>query len=157
MRGGLALCLALALSLGQARAADVLTVQTLPIASAKPGTTVQARFQITVKPGYHVQANPVENPNLIPITVKVDPGRGVRIGEPVYPNPKRMRLPGDIQDMVIYDGAFAVALPLMLPSDASAGETISLQGSLRYQACDDSHCLFPVNVPFALHVTIADR
>jgi DsbC/DsbD-like thiol-disulfide interchange protein len=109
-----------------------------------------------VKPGYHVQANPVENPSLIPITLKMDAAESVSVGEPLYPAPKRLRLPGDTQDLVVYDGTFVIAFPLQAGRNATAG-AITLKGTLRYQACDDSHCLFPVTLPVALAVTVVER
>jgi DsbC/DsbD-like thiol-disulfide interchange protein len=110
-----------------------------------------------VKPGYHVQANPVENPSLIPITLQIDGARGISVGEPLYPTAKRLRLPGDSQDLVVYDGSFAIGVPLEVARDANVGQTVALKGNLRYQACDDSHCLFPVTLPVAISVTVRER
>ncbi len=140
-----------------AHAADVLAIQVPRSIAAQPGSVVHVLIQLAVKPGYHVQANPVENPDLIPITLAVQPAAGVSTAEPVYPRAKRMRLPGDTQDLVIYDGAFAIVLPLRISKDSKPGDVLGLKGTLRYQACDDSHCLFPVSLPVAFGVTIVDR
>ena len=68
-----------------------------------------------------------------------------------------MRLPGDSRDLVVYDGTFAISLPVKAAGDAAAGETVTLRGTLRYQACDDRHCLFPVTLPVTIVVTIGKR
>src|SRR5512143_2810004 len=91
----LALTAALATPLRDAAAADVLAIAPPAGVVAKPGTTAQIKFQVTVKPGYHIQANPVENPNLIPVTLQLDATDAAFAEEPVYPRAKRMRLPGD--------------------------------------------------------------
>ena len=56
---------------------------------------------------------------------------------------------------------FGLGLPvgslLQVGRNATAGATIALKGTLRYQACDDSHCLFPVTLPVALAVTVVER
>ena len=122
----------------------------------KAGAGAQIKVQIVVKPGYHVQANPVENPSLIPITLKVDASDDISVGEPLYPAAKRIRLPGDSQDLVVYDGSFVIALPVEVSRAATPGD-ITLQGRLRYQACDDSHCLFPVTLPVTLTVVVKSR
>ena len=140
-----------------ARAIEVVTVVPPSTVEVKPGAGTRIALQVVVKPGYHVQANPVENPSLIPITLKMDAARSISVGEPVYPAPKRLRLPGDSQDLVVYDGSFVIALPLQVGRNATAGATVTLTGSLRYQACDDSHCLFPVTLPIALAVRVGER
>ena len=137
-------------------ATEVVTVVPPSNVEVKPGAGTRIALQCVVKPGYHVQANPVENPSLIPITLKVDAVGSVSVGEPLYPAAKRLRLPGDSQDLVVYDGTFVIALPLQIGRNATAG-AITLKGTLRYQACDDSHCLFPVTLPVALAVTVVER
>jgi DsbC/DsbD-like thiol-disulfide interchange protein len=140
-----------------ARALDVVSVVPPSSVEVRPGAAARFPLQIVVKPGYHVQANPVENPSLIPITLKVDPGENVSVGEPLYPSPKRIRLPGDTQDLVVYDGTFVISLPVTAARRAASGATVTLRGTLRYQACDDSHCLFPVTLPVTLPVTVKER
>ena len=140
-----------------AYAIEVVTVVPPSSVQVKPGTETRIALRVVVKPGYHVQANPVENPSLIPITLKIDGAPGIFVGEPLYPAAKRLRLPGDSQDLVVYDGTFAIALPLEVKRNTTGGQTIMLNGSLRYQACDDSHCLFPVTLPVVLAVTVVDR
>jgi len=142
---------------GGARALEVVTVTPPSGVHLKPGGEARVAIQIVVKPGYHVQANPVENPSLIPITLKVESDANISIGEPRYPAAKRIRLPGDSQDLVVYDGSFVIALPVQVSHSATAGETITLRGALRYQACDDSHCLFPVTLPVSLSVAVKGR
>jgi DsbC/DsbD-like thiol-disulfide interchange protein len=138
-------------------AADVVTLRPPSSVEVKPGAGTRIAIQVVVKSGYHVQANPVENPSLIPITLKMDLAENISVGEPLYPVAKRLRLPGDTQDLVVYDGTFAIGLPVKVERSATAGATVTLKGSLRYQACDDSHCLFPVTLPVALAVKVADR
>lgn len=142
---------------GSAFAVDVVRVVPPSEVELQPGASARVVLQVVVKPGYHVQANPVENPNLIPITLKIDGANGISVGEPFYPTAKRLRLPGDSQDLVVYDGSFAIAFPLEVARDATAGQKLTLKGSLRYQACDDSHCLFPVTLPVTLAVAVRER
>lgn len=134
--------------------ADAVEAILPAVAEMTAGSATSIGIQVRVKPGYHVQANPVENASLIPITLKIDPAAGVTVGRPVYPTAKRIRLPGDDHDLVVYDGEFTIALPVQLTSDFAPGDTVALNGSLRYQACDDRHCLFPVTVPLTLALRV---
>ncbi len=140
-----------------ARAIEVVTVLPPSNVVVQPGADTHVVLQVVVKAGYHVQANPVENPDLIPLTLRIDAAGSVSVGEPVYPAAKRMRLRGDSQDLVVYDGTFAIALPIKVAPNATAGEPVTLKGTLRYQACDDRYCLFPVTLPVALVITIGKR
>jgi DsbC/DsbD-like thiol-disulfide interchange protein len=153
----LAILAALSGAPASAYAIEVVTVVAPSGVELKPGASTRIALKIVVKPGYHVQANPVENPSLIPITLKIDGAGDLSVGEPLYPTAKRLRLPGDSQDLVVYDGTFAITLPLQAKRNATAGATVTLKGSLRYQACDDSHCLFPVTLPVVLAVTVRER
>ena len=134
--------------------ADVVATILPANVEVKVGSAASVEIKVAVKRGYHVQANPVENPSLIPITLKIDPAVGVTVGKPVYPTAKRIRLQGDDQDLVVYDNTFTVAFPIKLSRDLAPGDTVTLTGSLRYQACDDRHCLFPVTVPLTVVVNV---
>ena len=140
-----------------AYAIEVVTVVSPSGVQLRVGASTRVVLQVVVNPGYHVQANPVENPSLIPITLKIDGAKDISVGAPLYPAAKRLRLPGDSQDLVVYDGSFAIGVPLEVARDATAGRTVTLSGSLRYQACDDSHCLFPVTLPIALSIAVRER
>lgn len=137
------------------RAAEVVAVASDP-QFAHPGQVVVAQVRVSVAPGFHVQANPVRNRFLIPIVLAVKPDTAVTPGAPVYPVAKTMRLEGSDEDLVIYDGEFEIRLPLHVADNAPA-KRLRLTGTLRYQACDDHHCLFPTTVPLELSLEIKER
>lgn len=153
MRRWLALAAGVLSSAGQAWGADVVSLGVPEELIAAPGRRVVAEIQVTVKPGYHVQANPVLNPDLIPLTLEIKSAHDAHPGKPTYPPAKRLRLEGDSVDLVVYDGSFTVRNPIRLSKDAAPG-TRELNGTLRYQACDDRHCLFPTTLPFTLRLRV---
>jgi DsbC/DsbD-like thiol-disulfide interchange protein len=114
------------------------------------GKLQQVAIEFAVKPGYHVQANPAAYPNLIPTRLTLLPVPGVAVGKPRYPAAKRMRLEGSGEQLLVYDGRFRIVVPMARYAPAAA--RIRLEGSLRYQGCDDRHCLFPETLPVALTV-----
>lgn len=149
-RGGLA-CFLIAAILscplpGFAQATSVVAV-TLPApVEMKAGYSSPLRIQVRVKPGYHVQANPVRNPSLIPITLELGPGDGVRPGRMVYPPGKLFRTAGGSEDLVVYDGAFFIESSVHVAPAQPPGLVV-LNGTLRYQACTDRTCLAPRTIP----------
>jgi DsbC/DsbD-like thiol-disulfide interchange protein len=139
-------------AMSAAHALEVMSVSPATTVQVKPSAWTRAALPLRVKPGYHVQANPVLNPSLIPIILKLEPTEDVSIGEPEYPIAKHLRLPGDGHDLVTYDGAFSITFPLRVRRTKDNAAGFALKGSLRYQACDDRHCLFPVTLPIVIGV-----
>ena len=138
---------------GGVLAADVLSLRVPEFISATAGQDTMATIQVSVKRGYHVQANPVKNPSLVPIVLDVKPDEMVVPGPPVYPLSKKLRLGGSDEDLAVYDGTFVIRLPIRIAPDTLRSRLI-LSGTLRYQACDDKHCLFPVTLPVKLIILV---
>lgn len=112
--------------------------QTVP---ARKPATLELRFQIAS--GYHVNSHTPKSDFLIPTVVTLQPGPGVKTGEPQYPHGMPYSFsfdPGTKLD--VYAGSFTVKLPVV----AAAGEH-TLDGSLKYQACDNASCYPPRTVP----------
>lgn len=112
--------------------------QTIP---AGRRSTLEMRFQVV--PGYHVNSHTPKSEFLIPTALTLQPASGVKPGELQYPQGVSYSFsfdPGTKLD--VYAGAFIVKLPVV----ASAGEH-TLDGSLRYQACDNAACYPPRTVP----------
>jgi hypothetical protein len=149
-----ALALMLAASAPAAPPADVVEILRVPAAGVRVGTQGLARIAVRVKPGYHVQANPVLDPALVPISITMEHVAGVEFGTPRYPPASRLRLQGADFDLVVLGGTFTIGVPLRVSSDVGPG-TRTLRGALRYQACDKVRCLFPRMLPIDLPVIVA--
>jgi hypothetical protein len=119
-----------------------------------PGATLEVRLSVTVKKGFHVQANPASEPYLVPVRLEMEAPPFLRLAKPVYPRGKPYRLAGAESDLSTYAGTFEVRLPLEAPADAQPSE-VTLKGRLHYQACDDRICLSPASVPVSLLVKVA--
>jgi thiol:disulfide interchange protein DsbD len=99
----------------------------------------RAVVEITLAPGWHVNAHQPRDEFLIPTTLKLSPPPGIRVGEITYPPPVERRLAfGGDKSFLLYDGTVRFTAPL--EGDPLAGP---LRATLRYQACDDTHCLPP--------------
>jgi DsbC/DsbD-like thiol-disulfide interchange protein len=118
------------------------------------GGTAEARIRVSVAEGYKVQANPAANEFLIPAQLALEAANGVRAGRPVYPPAQTYRLEGTTEDLLTYQGAFEIVVPLHARQTAAPGRHL-VRGELRYQACDSRSCLFPTSVPVTLPVRVA--
>ena len=121
----------------------------------RPGEPGFMLVDVIVAPGYHVQANPPAFPDLIALTLTLDPAPGVEIGAPVYPAPKRLHLEGSGETLLVLDGRFSIRIPVTRRSTAPA--SIQIRGTLRYQGCDDVRCLFPRDIPVTLRLGLVRR
>ena len=147
--------LTIAVLVAQAVSAPVVVTVAQPASvSLVPGSKGEGRLTVTVKNGYHVQANPASEPNLIPLRLEMESDSRVRTGKPIYPAGRPYRLTGAESDLSIYDGTFEIRLPLDAPRGAAPGE-LTLKGALLYQACNDRLCLRPASVPVSLVVKVA--
>jgi len=101
----------------------------------------QATVEVTIVPGWHVNANHPRDEFLIPTTLTVTPPAGVRAGAVAYPAPVERRLKfGGGKPLLLYEGTVRFTAPL---EGAPAPGAEPLRAVLRYQACDDSRCLPP--------------
>jgi thiol:disulfide interchange protein DsbD len=170
MRGataGVTLALTLAAVLAPAAPAELGGMKAPPAAeslirvSAAPvkvpaGGNAVATFELTVEPGWHVNANPPSPDYMIPTEVAIEPAGGISAGKAEYPSPSPLAVGFEKEPILTYGGTFVVRLPLSAASDAAQGPR-TIAGTVSFQACDDQVCLTPARVPFslALEVTAA--
>jgi len=101
----------------------------------------EAVVEVTIASGWHVNAHTPRDEFLIPTTVTLAPPEGVHAGDVSYPPPVERKLAfGGDQKFLLYEGTVRMTAPLDGAPAAGAGP---LRAALRYQACDDSHCLPP--------------
>jgi len=131
----------------------VLTVAPPAVVSLEAGGSAEARLSVTVREGYHVQANPAAAPYLIPLSVELGPADSIRAGPPVYPPGRPYRLRGASSDLSVYGESFDVRIPVVAEDGAAPGE-FRLSGALRYQACSERVCLRPASAAVELTVKV---
>lgn len=122
-----------------------LLTDSLQLTANRP-QDIELRFR--VEPGFHINSHTPKDELLIPTTLKLDPG-SLHIAEEQYPPGQRFRLQiGNGEDLDVYQGEFRV----MLRIEAPKGST-TLNGSLRYQACDTASCFPAKTLPVQIAVT----
>ena len=110
-------------------------------------SVVEMRFR--VMDGFHVNSHTPKSELLIPTAVKLDPADGLKAEALQYPAGTEYSFsfePGEKLD--VYTGVFAVKVPVT----AQAGSH-TVNGTLRYQACDNAACYPPKTLPVQLVVT----
>lgn len=133
----------------EARAASAITRAT---------QTVDLTLTATPLPGIHVYAP--GNPNYIAVTVTLLPVSGLAMGAPVFPAGEDYFFAPLKEAVKVYTKPFVVRLPVKVTSAFTrdrapeAGATVTVKGTVDYQACDDRVCFPPQSQPFAVDVPV---
>ncbi|HLK35295.1 MAG TPA: redoxin domain-containing protein [Polyangiaceae bacterium] len=117
--------------------------------AAGEGADVVVRLDVAA--GYHVMSDRPSEPTYIPTHVEIEPSPDVGVGGARYPSPVPYAL-GD-RTIATFQGAVEVRFPVDVARGAAPGPR-RLRGSVHYQACTASRCLFPVRRPFEVPVVI---
>lgn len=118
--------------------------QTVP--ASKRGV-LQLRFQIM--PGFHINSHTPKSDTLIPTALTLQPTAGVKTEDLGYPPGQPFSFSFDPKEKVdVYAGAFIVKLPVV----ATPGEH-TMDGTLKYQACDNASCYPPRTIPVKILFT----
>jgi len=93
--------------------------------------------------GFHVNSHTPKSELLIPTQIALQPAAGVKAEAVEYPAGTSYSFSFDpTEKLDVYTGAFTVKLPVV----AEAG-THTVDGTLRYQACDHAACYPPRSLP----------
>ncbi|HWZ50305.1 MAG TPA: protein-disulfide reductase DsbD domain-containing protein [Granulicella sp.] len=119
--------------------------------TAVAGKRSVLELNFRVLDGLHVNSHTPTSELLIATTLTLDAAPGIKMEQPVYPAGATYSFsfaPNEKLD--VYSGGFTVKLPVV----AQAGDR-TIQGKLRYQACDRAACYPPKTLP--VQVAIAAR
>lgn len=131
---------------------DIVQIKTAETILRKEKTDT-INVAITVKEGYHIQADKVNDESLVPAALKVTPMPEFGVDTPVFPAYKLFRLEGTRIDLNVFDGRFLIKIPARALSATDAGEYI-MKGIFQYQACDHKSCLFPRTIAFEMSILV---
>jgi len=120
------------------------------------GQRIALTVDISAPTGVHVYAPGVSGYIPIDLQIADAPAYSVHPGE--YPASKTMRLAAIDETVPVYLGDFRIVREITISKNAAQGE-LTVQGSLRYQACDEKQCYVPETIPLSwtLRVEPLDR
>jgi hypothetical protein len=124
------------------------------------GQRVSLALDIELKPGMHVYAPGVEG--YISIEWKMKEPAAAVAHEVAYPPSLRLHLPAIDETVPVYRDRFRLTRDVTIGQDAKVRPTVdasgklTLEGTLRYQACDDRVCYIPQELPVKWTFRYAD-
>jgi DsbC/DsbD-like thiol-disulfide interchange protein len=120
-------------------------------AAVAPGNRVAIEFDVTPKPGIHVYAPGASGYRVVAVTVAPQPF--VRVLPPRYPTSEIYVFKPLNERVPVYQRPFSPVQDVTLEGhpDAQAAlrrkDSVTLEGTFDYQACDDKVCFNPTSLP----------
>jgi DsbC/DsbD-like thiol-disulfide interchange protein len=126
-------------------AVEYLYPEQLTLPTGKP---VKVALHFRVAPGLHINSHAPSAEELIPTTLAIPDGSGVRLESAVYPAGTDFALAIDPKTHLnVYTGEFVIQTRIV----ATAGNHL-VEAQLRYQACDQNTCMPPKTITAAIDV-----
>jgi DsbC/DsbD-like thiol-disulfide interchange protein len=117
--------------------------------SVAAGKRSVLELHFRVVDGFHVNSHTPKSELLIPTRIELQPSAGVKAEAVEYPAGTSYSFSFDpTEKLDVYSGDFTVKLPVV----AEAG-THTVDGTLRYQACDHAACYPPKSLPLQVIFT----
>ena len=132
--------------------ADVVRVS-VSDTSVNAGQSANATINLSIKSGFHVNANPPTFSYLIPTEVTTANVEGITPGKPVYPTAVKKKFQFADQPLAVYEGDARVTLPISVAGGTAKGRQ-SLPISVRVQACDEQQCFPPATLKKTLQIEV---
>jgi hypothetical protein len=124
-----------------------------PGATAKPGATVKLFVDVIPDRKIHVYAPGAKD--YLPVVVELTtPPAGVRVGKLNYPPSEDWYFEPLKEHVPVYQAPFRLTQDIVIGSAVKPGQTLTVFGALKYQACDDTTCYNPVTAPVSWTISV---
>ena len=120
--------------------------------TVQPGNRILLGLDIELNPGMHVYSPGVEG-GYIPMEWKIADSSGWLAHPAEHPPSRKLHLPAIRETVPVYEGRFRLTRDLTIGQSqeirpvTGSGSELVVEGSLRYQACDEKMCYPPQTVP----------
>ena len=134
---------------------DIVKI-TVPEIKVDRGKNSTIHVRVEVKKGYHIQANKLDDENLIPTTLSINTDGNIIMGKQAFPKSKKFRLEGSDDYLNIYEGSFDLRIAFKTTKAIQPGR-YNLAAKFRYQACDSKSCLSPRTIDFFIPIEVSGK
>lgn len=114
------------------------------------GIEFEIEVQIMILDGWHINANPPGQENLIPTTIAMPENSPFELIEVKYPKGKFMLFEFSPEALNVYEETLIIPLKLKQKPNTSINKDAPITLTLNYQACNESECLLPQTLDILL-------
>ena len=117
---------------------------------SKKDEILNIELHLKIAAGWHINANPAGQANLIPTTLEIDTDTPVEIVDVAYPKGKSAHFEFSDGSLNVYEGNLTIPLTLMLKPNPTPQKNTQITLKLTYQPCNETECLFPQTLDIPL-------
>jgi hypothetical protein len=122
-------------------------------ATVAPGATVRLFVDVIPDAKIHVYAPGAKD--YLPVALEFSSlPSDVRAGKLNYPPSKDWYFEPLKEHVPVYQTAFRLTQDITIRPTAKSGQTLTVQGVFKYQACNETTCFNPVNAPVSWTVNV---
>ena len=133
----------------------VVKMAPAPVVTAVQAKNATVPLLFSVARGYHINSNHPNQEFLIPTALKIEATTDIVISKTIYPQGRDMSFAfAPDEKLNVYTGNFEVDVVVHPLRSVEPGKYI-VRGTLKYQACDNTACYPPKNLPVSFDVRIA--
>jgi DsbC/DsbD-like thiol-disulfide interchange protein len=129
-----------------------VAIATPPVAGTAPGEQVPLTVEMTPNPGIHVYAPGAKD--YLPVKLTLKPQAEAAAGKLTYPKSEMVHFEVLNETVPVYRKPFTLRQDVTLKKSLKPGSTVTVAGTLEFQACDDQVCFVPESVPVSWTVAI---
>ena len=136
-------------------AEPIVTVKAIPPPGGlKAGQPAVLTLKLNIRNSFHINSDRPLQRNLVPTTVQFGERPGVTFGNVVFPPAQIKTLPISRKPMSVYEGVVRLTVEVT-PSRAPGEKEVTIEGHVRYQACNNKNCLPPSRALFNLTLPVS--
>ena len=135
-----------------------LSADTTPLVTAtaqvksKRDEILNIELHLKIAAGWHINANPAGQANLIPTTLEVDTDTPVEIVDVAYPKGKSAHFEFSDGSLNVYEGSLTIPVKLKRKIGVAHKENDQVTLKLTYQPCNETECLLPQTLEIPLEL-----
>jgi hypothetical protein len=134
--------------------APTIEVAPVPLTTAPRAAQTMVSLNFRVPIGYHINSNTPKSEFLIPTALKMELPTDIVLGKIEYPAGEDKAFPfSPDEKLSVYSGDFTINVGVH-PLNSVVPGKYEMHGVLRYQACDNSACYPPKNLPVSFEVKV---
>ena len=109
-------------------------------------------LQLDIATGWHINANPAGQDNLIPTTITVNTETSLEIADVAYPKGRSTRFEFSSESLNVYEESLTIPLRLKQKPNTKHDKNVPITLQLTYQLCNETECLLPQTLEIPLEV-----
>jgi thiol:disulfide interchange protein DsbD len=115
---------------------------------------IRINLKTTVQEGFHINANKIADPDLIPTTVSITEG-DFKLVRTSWPAAQSFKFSFSETELQVFAHSFNISLYLKPKKELKPGK-YEVKGELHYQACNDRACFAPKDADFTAMIVLKE-